>query len=284
MLELLAGGFLLIILSLLGIVSAAKQHGWGSLGWHVASDQTTVLTKRLLLACLLLFGAFLLLGLATSLGPVQSFDRAFIQGVFRRGGPVVVYAMKTIARATDLEPTIYWVLLAALVLEVRGHLQLFWFFAFALIGTIGLEVYFEAIFRWWQPDFMHKEDIHPLLSGYPSGHTLRATLLAGLLVVIASPDSRRSWQRAVLWSSAVAWPILTGVSLVYFDWHYPTDVVGAMLLGMSWFGVCLLLLVRLMARQAYPTGSTTLIQYAHPYSTVMPIDGRGDRRVYNKPR
>jgi len=283
MLEILAGGLLLIFLSFLGIVWAAKQDGWQFLGWDVTSDHTTVLTKRLLLVCLLLFSGSLLLGLATCLEPVQSFDRAFVQHMFRRGGPIVSYAMKTIARASDLESTVFLLLLAALVLELRGRSQAFWFFALALLGTVGLEVYFETIFRWWQPDSMHKEYLHPLLSGYPSGHTLRATLLAELLLVMILPDCRRSWQRVVLWSAAVTWPILTGVSLVYFDWHYPTDVAGAMLLGTSWFGVCLLPLVRRVARHAYPASSSTPIHHAHPHRTVMPSDCRGGRRLRNKP-
>jgi membrane-associated phospholipid phosphatase len=252
MLELLAAGFLLTLLCLFGIVWAAKQGGWEFLGWGIASDHTTIVAHRLLLASLLPFGGFILLGLATLTTPVQSFDRTFVYHVFRRGGPVVCYAMNTIASATDIEPVMSYVLLAALVLEVRRRLQLFWFFALALLGTVGLEVCFEAMFRAWQPDFMHREYLHPLFSGFPSGHTLRATVLAGLLLVITLPDSRNSWQRATLWGIAIAWPILTGMSLVYFDWHYPTDVVGAMLLGTSWFGVCLLLLVRLSVRHVSP--------------------------------
>ena len=264
MIELLVGGALVIALSLFGVVWAAKQSGWEFLGWEIASDHTAVLVKRLLLASLLLFSGFFLLGMATCLEPVQSLDKALVQQVFRRGGPVVIWTMKTIAHATDLEPTICWVFIATLVLEARRRLQSFWFFASALLGTVGLEVCFEAIFRWLQPDFMHKEYVHPLLSGYPSGHALRATLLAGLLVINILPDSRRSWQRIVVWSSAIAWPILTGASLVYFDWHYPTDVVGAMLLGASWFGACTLLLIHFMPSQAHSSHGRTHIQAHSP--------------------
>ena len=62
MLELLVGGALLISLSLLGVVWAAKQSGWEFLRWDIASDYTAVLVKRLLLASLLLFSGFFLLG------------------------------------------------------------------------------------------------------------------------------------------------------------------------------------------------------------------------------
>ena len=191
--------------------------------------------------------------------------------------------MKTIARATDLEPTICWVFIAALVLEARRRLQSFWFFACALLGTVGLEVCFEAIFRWLQPDFMHKEYLHPLLSGYPSGHTLRATLLAGLLAINILPDSRRSWQRILVWSIAIAWPILTGASLVYFDWHYPTDVVGAMLLGTSWFSACALLLIHFMPSQARSARARMQLQHIHPHKTAIPVNGTGNRRLPNNP-
>jgi membrane-associated phospholipid phosphatase len=64
---------------------------------------------------------------------------------------------------------------------------------------------------------------------YPSGHAMRAVLVAGLVLYV--------WRR-VGWVAA-AWAAILPVCLVAASWHVPSDVIGGVLFG------CLAVLVTL---------------------------------------
>ena len=65
---------------------------------------------------------------------------------------------------------------------------------------------------------------------FPSGHTLTAVVLGGLLAWLTG---RRldGWRQAVLWAVAGLWVGLVGISRVYLGVHYPSDVLASLTLG-----------------------------------------------------
>lgn len=77
-------------------------------------------------------------------------------------------------------------------------------------------------------------------SGYsfPSGHTLGATLLYGMLVLLVMPRcTRRRW-RWMLVSIAAMGVMLVAFSRVALGAHYVSDVTGGAVFGVLWLGVC----------------------------------------------
>lgn len=68
--------------------------------------------------------------------------------------------------------------------------------------------------------------ILPFDHSFPSGHTLRAWLMAAC-IALAWPHARRL--QAVL----LAWALAVPVMLVVGAWHTPTDVVGGVLLAVA---------------------------------------------------
>lgn len=87
----------------------------------------------------------------------------------------------------------------------------------------------------------HFDDPVLTLSTYsfPSGHTAGATLFYGFLtaLVFTHPAARR-WRGPML-AVAVAMVALVGLSRIYLGLHYFTDVVGAIVEGLLWLGLCL---------------------------------------------
>lgn len=66
---------------------------------------------------------------------------------------------------------------------------------------------------------------------YPSGHAMGGTLLWGyVLLAGAPPRVRRAWWRLVR-GAALAIIVLGPTSSVYLGAHWPTDVLGGLLLG-----------------------------------------------------
>lgn len=74
--------------------------------------------------------------------------------------------------------------------------------------------------------------------GFPSGHTMGATIFYGVLALIVT-YSIRTWSRRVLVGWLAAFVIaLIGASRIYLGAHYFTDVIGAIAIGLAWLSFC----------------------------------------------
>jgi undecaprenyl-diphosphatase len=77
-------------------------------------------------------------------------------------------------------------------------------------------------------------DEAPPTSSFPSGHTAAAIVLYGALAVLAHQQARSALVRRLSLFLAVALPALVAVSRVYRGMHFPSDVLGGILLGTLW--------------------------------------------------
>jgi len=84
----------------------------------------------------------------------------------------------------------------------------------------------------------------PRTYSFPSGHTMAATLLYGLLAVFAILLWKgRHWRMLAILGALLA-IALVGFSRIALGAHYLTDVLGAIVLGASWLILCLLVVER----------------------------------------
>jgi len=75
--------------------------------------------------------------------------------------------------------------------------------------------------------------------GYPSGHTARAAALFGAVVWVFVPAR---WRLPLATASAVIGGLLMGYARVAFGVHFPSDVLGGLLVGVAWFAATAALL------------------------------------------
>ena len=91
-----------------------------------------------------------------------------------------------------------------------------------------------------RPDTLNAHLLFGLDSyGYPSGHTARAAALAGALIWAFAPPR---WRLPAAIIAAVVGGIVMGYARMAFGVHFPSDVLGGLLIGLAWFAALAALL------------------------------------------
>ncbi|MHB8834215.1 MAG: bifunctional DedA family/phosphatase PAP2 family protein [Candidatus Methylomirabilia bacterium] len=148
---------------------------------------------------------------------------------------------RTMQLVTGLGSTA-WVTGVAVVAALVLWRQRFWYRLLALVlvlpGGMILSTLLKIAFHRHRPSFT---DAIQAFQGYsfPSGHTMAATLLYGVLAVFAV-SALEAWRwrvGAVLGALCIA--LLVGFSRVYLGAHYLSDVLGAAAAGLAWLALSL---------------------------------------------
>ena len=87
------------------------------------------------------------------------------------------------------------------------------------------------------------DDAHLVLVNswaYPSGHSLTATAVVGILAVVVSSRLRTRTTRLATVAAGVILVVLVGLSRIYLGVHWPTDILAGWLIGAGWLAGCLL--------------------------------------------
>jgi len=116
-------------------------------------------------------------------------------------------------------------------------------------GGMILNVLMKHTFERARPHF--DEPILTLTTySFPSGHTVAATLLYGLLACYLTRHARGWGARAGWVLLACAMVLLVAGSRLYLGAHYLSDVLAAMAEGCAWLSICVTGVATLRRRQA----------------------------------
>lgn len=74
-------------------------------------------------------------------------------------------------------------------------------------------------------------------ASFPSGHSLNALVVVGILIYCLLRVQRRQWERVLTAVGGGTYIACIGLSRVYLGHHWLSDVIGAWLLGLSWLAV-----------------------------------------------
>lgn len=211
---------------------------------------------HLTLGALVLIGAtWLFGGIAEDIvdkDPLVIVDTQVAAWLHARATPLLTTFMLVITHLhSTLAVSIIAFVVALLLLYRRS-----WYWLLALVlavpGGMLLNVLLKLAFHRTRPAFDN-----PILTlrtySFPSGHTMAATVLYGVLAALVV-SKIQTWRWRVLAILVACFMILlVGFSRIYLGAHYLSDVLGAMAEGLAWLALCLTAVETVRRCRQYPS-------------------------------
>lgn len=168
--------------------------------------------------------------------PLLAWEQRWLEALHAQRKPWLTEVLHGVEALHDPLVAIALSLFAtALVFRRRG-----WQLLLLLAITLGGGAVNNLAKAWFQRP---RPELDALVSahghGFPSGHTVAATLLAAWAVYAAYRGGASTTGRAVTVCAAALVVGLVGLSRIYLGAHYPTDVAAAVLGGTAWACGCI---------------------------------------------
>lgn len=121
-----------------------------------------------------------------------------------------------------------------------------------VFGGMLLNSLLKYVFQRERPHF---DDPILMLTSYsfPSGHTMKATVLYGVLAAFLVAETKSWFRRVVVILAASLLIALVGFSRIYLGVHYLSDVLGAFAEGLAWIALCLTAVYSVWRRRNQPS-------------------------------
>ena len=188
------------------------------------------LTLAFAAVALLLAGFVALAGAVTDREDLVRLDQTAHQALFDAFGASAELGL-AVTWFGNNNTVVAFVVLTALVLAVRRR---FWA-AFRVVFASGVGgivvVSLKALFARARP---MEQVIAATGYSFPSGHAFAATVFYGMLIALAWRLSERAWVRAAVTALGLLVIVGVGLSRVYLNVHYVTDVAAGWLAGAAW--------------------------------------------------
>ncbi len=167
------------------------------------------------------------------------FDRSILLFMYHHRASSLTVAARILARLGS-PPVIAGLALVSAVLgifwrKVRGAV---WTLPIAIIGAGLIIQGVKLIIKRPRPSFFAPL-LHETGYSFPSGHSLIAMVVYGLLGYFLLHLFRNVWARLAVRVLTVLLVIAIGTSRVYVGVHYPTDVLAGWVAGVPWLIACL---------------------------------------------
>lgn len=126
-----------------------------------------------------------------------------------------------------------------LVAFVKRHRLLAYAWAAAAAGGAAIDYVLKTTVHRSRPEYA-AAFLHGSSYSFPSGHAMGSLIGYGFLAYALVVTVRRAAEhRRVVFALAVLMTLLVGISRVYLDVHYPSDVAGGWAAGFAWLAICI---------------------------------------------
>jgi membrane-associated phospholipid phosphatase len=206
-----------------------------------ASLPQRLLMRRAIVACAIVVGAGIVFaemaGALDARDAVGRFDVALTQALRLHLSSATLRLFAAITHLGDTRTLTAVCILVAAVLLWRGQraLALMWVAAVAGNGTLNRLL--KSTFERTRPAHGHGFLVADDGWSFPSGHSSGSVAAYGMLAYVILRFVSLRWQLPVLLLAA-ALAFTTGVSRVFLQVHYASDVLAGFSSGLAWLTVC----------------------------------------------
>jgi len=136
---------------------------------------------------------------------------------------------------------IFYLLIILFVLFIKGRKGASLWLAFLLVGGNIISFLVKITVKRTRPS----GKIIPATGySFPSGHVFGTTLVILALIFLILPLIQNQSAKYILTTLLIIWLIIVAISRVYLHGHFPSDVVGSVLLAGAWWECSELLYLR----------------------------------------
>jgi undecaprenyl-diphosphatase len=163
----------------------------------------------------------------------MAIDEAILAGIHAHDRPSLTALAKTLSFIGSPKTLIPLVLVASTLLWLRRYRHDALLVLLSMGGAGALDTAMKLHYRRIRPDlpwaFVQEHSF-----SFPSGHSVLAVVLYGMLTYLLLQHERKPWQRTALVLGSIALILGIGLSRIYLGVHYPSDVLAGYIVGTVW--------------------------------------------------
>jgi membrane-associated phospholipid phosphatase len=163
----------------------------------------------------------------------MAVDEAILAGIHAHDRPALTVLAKTLSFIGSPMTLIPLVLIAAAVLWLRRFKRDALLILLSMGGGGALDTAMKLHYRRIRPD-LPWAFVHETSFSFPSGHSVMAVVLYGVLTYLLMQYERKAWERTTLVLGSMVLIVGIGLSRIYLGVHYPSDVLAGYIVGTVW--------------------------------------------------
>src|SRR6476469_110606 len=182
--------------------------------------------------------AFAEMGEWVQKGLTQSFDVAVLQWLHGHSTPLLTQIATELTYLGTGTVVLMIVAVAALFLWHTEHKHSARLLLAAVAGNILLNGVLKLVYHRARPSVFEWQTT-AVSSSFPSGHAMSATVVYGTVAYLLMRLQKHHWSRVLTLFGAVIIILLICLTRLYLGVHYPSDVLGGVIVGLAWASFCM---------------------------------------------
>ncbi len=171
-------------------------------------------------------------------GGTQAFDVAILQWLHAHQSKQLTALMVEMTYLGTGTVVIVVVGVAALFLWHTEHKHSARLLLAATVGNILLNWALKLVYHRARPSVFEWQTT-AVSSSFPSGHAMSATVVYGTVAYLLLRLQKHHWAKALTLVTAIVLILLICLTRLYLGVHYPSDVLGGIIVGLAWASFCM---------------------------------------------
>ena len=171
-------------------------------------------------------------------GGTQVFDVTILQWIHAHQSPALTAIMVEMTYLGTGTVVMMIVIVVALFLWHTEHKHSARLLLAATAGNILLNGALKLVYHRQRPSVFEWQTT-AVSSSFPSGHAMSATVVYGTVAYLVMRLQKHHWSRVLTALSTVLLIVLICLTRLYLGVHYPSDVIGGIIVGLAWAAFCM---------------------------------------------